>query len=173
MAERLLPGQYYITSLQNNDNLGVSEIGPLIFPPPPAPVIVLPEGVLPPRVIFTSCVAYKDSTDPDLPQFTVVPVDTGEANAYVIVVNNETTRGQEDRVFAFADEPAEVWAIVHREFHNAYTIERRGGSVGWTVPPPEERELRQVFLSPIIATFSLPPQFLPSQLFRFERVPEQ
>ncbi|KAI6014110.1 hypothetical protein PISMIDRAFT_196896 [Pisolithus microcarpus 441] len=154
MAEKISPGQYFVTSLLNNDNLGVSDIGPLIFPPPPAPVIVLPRGVLPPR-------------------FTVVPVDTGEPNAYVVVVSNRTTRGQEDRVFAFADEPAEVWIIVYREYHKAYTIERRGGPVGWTAPESEEPEPRQIVLSPIISTKSLPPQFLPSQLFKFERVPEQ
>ncbi|KIK18180.1 hypothetical protein PISMIDRAFT_684473 [Pisolithus microcarpus 441] len=103
----------------------------------------------------------------------VVPVDIGEPNAYVIVASNRTIRGQEGGVFAFADEPAEVWIIVYREDHEAYTIERRGGPIGWTAPKSEEPEPRQIVLSPLISTDSLPPQFLPFQLFKFERVPEQ
>ncbi|KAI6001269.1 hypothetical protein EDD15DRAFT_1668996 [Pisolithus albus] len=154
MAEKLSPGQYLITSLLNNDNLGVSEKAPTIYPPLPAPVIVLPEGALPPR-------------------FTVVPVDIGEPNAYVIAVRNGSTRGQEDRVFSFADKPAEVWIIVHREYHNAYTIERKGGPDGWTTPESEEPEQRQIVLRPVTSTKSSPPQFRSSQLFKFERVPEQ
>ncbi|KAI6001268.1 hypothetical protein EDD15DRAFT_2361619 [Pisolithus albus] len=154
MAEILFPGQYFVTSLLNNDNLGVTDIAPMIYPPPPAPVIVLPKGVLPPR-------------------FTVVPVDVGEPNAYVIAVRNGSTRGEEDRVFSFADKPAEVWIITYRENHNAYTIERKGGPVGWTTPKSEEPEPRQIVLSPVVSTKSLPPQFLPSQLFKFERVPEK
>ncbi|KAI6044499.1 hypothetical protein EDC04DRAFT_2599520 [Pisolithus marmoratus] len=153
MAGRLLHGQYYITSLQNNENLGVSNIVPAIFPPPPLPVIVLPDGVLPPR-------------------FTVEPVNGGD-NTYVILVERRNTRGQEDRVFAFENEPVEEWVILYRELQDAYTIERRGGPVGWTVPQPEETEIRQVVLRPIIATPSLPPRFLPSQLYRFERAPEE
>ncbi|KAI5993350.1 hypothetical protein EDC04DRAFT_2910859 [Pisolithus marmoratus] len=153
MADRLLHGQYYITSLQNNENLGVSNIVPAIFPPPPLPVIVLPDGVLPPR-------------------FTVEPVNGGD-NTYVILVERRNTRGQEDRVFAFENEPAEEWVILYRELQDAYTIERRGEPVGWTVPQPEETEIRQVVLRPIISTRSLPPQFLPTQLYRFERAPEE
>lgn len=154
MAEKLSPGQYLVTSLLNNDNLGVSELSLMIFPPPPAPVIVLEKGVMPPR-------------------FTVVPVDTGEPNTYVIAVRNGSTRGQEDRVFSFEDEPAEVWIIIYRENHKAYTIERRGGPDGWTAPKSEEPKLRQIVLSPVICTMSLPPQYLPSQLFKFEHVPEK
>ncbi|KAI6124893.1 hypothetical protein EV401DRAFT_1940492 [Pisolithus croceorrhizus] len=155
MANTPLHGQYYIISLQDNDHLDVSNIVPAIFPPPPLPVIVLPREVVPPR-----------------PPFTVEPVNGGD-NTYAIRVENRNTRGQENRVFAFEDQPAEEWVIVYRQFQNAYTIQRRDDPAGWTVPLPEETELRQVTLSPLISTRSLPPQFLPRQLFRFERVPEE
>ncbi|KAI6101174.1 hypothetical protein F5141DRAFT_1137160 [Pisolithus sp. B1] len=155
MANTLLHDQYYIISLQDNDYLDVSNIVPAISPPPPLPVIVLPRGVVPPR-----------------PPFTVEPVNGGD-NTYAIRVENRNTRGQENLVYAFEDQPAEEWVVIYRELQRAYTIERRGESVGWTVPLPEETELRQVTLSPLISTRSLPPQFLPRQLFRFERVPEE
>ncbi|KAI6014109.1 hypothetical protein PISMIDRAFT_196824 [Pisolithus microcarpus 441] len=153
MANILLHGQYYIISVQDNEQLDVSKIIPAIFPPPPLPVIVLPREVVPPR-----------------PPFTVEPVNGGD-NTYVIKVENRNTRGQEKRVFAFEDQPAEEWVIVYRELQGAYTIERRGEPVGWTVPLFEETELRQVVLEPIISTHSIPPQFLPRQLFRFEGLP--
>ncbi|KIK18218.1 hypothetical protein PISMIDRAFT_684407 [Pisolithus microcarpus 441] len=155
MANMLLPGQYYIISLQDNEQLDVSNIIPAIFPPPPLPVIVLPREVVPPR-----------------PPFTVEPVNGGD-NTYVIRVADRNTRGQENRVFAFEDQPAEEWVIVYRELQGAYTIERRGEPVGWTAPLPEETELRQVALNPLISTPSFPPRFLPRQLFRFERLPEE
>lgn len=152
MDKRLLPGQYYITSLQNNENLGVSQSLPVI-PPPPVPVIVLPQGVLPPK-------------------FTVEVVNGGD-NTYAIKVEGRNTRGQEDRVFAFADQSAEEWVILYREYDDAYTIERRGEPIGWTVQQPEGVEDRQVVLRPIISTRSIPPHFLPAQLFRFESAEPQ
>ncbi|KAI6010939.1 hypothetical protein F5J12DRAFT_891445 [Pisolithus orientalis] len=151
MANELLHGQYIITSVADQENLGVSIIVPLIFPPPPIPVIVLPEGVVPPK-------------------FTIEPVNGGN-NTYVILVDKRNTRGQDERVFAFENEPAEEWVIIYREPQNAYTIERRGGPLGWTAPPREEPlPERQILLSPLIVRPSEPPQFLPSQLFRLTRV---
>ncbi|KAI6108835.1 hypothetical protein EDD16DRAFT_1898485 [Pisolithus croceorrhizus] len=135
--------------------------------------------------------SYSSSPNAFIPPFTVEPVNGGD-NTYAIRVENRNTRGQENRVFAFEDQPAEEWVIVYREFQNAYTevtgsrhprvldtdtmmvsIQRRDDPAGWTVPPLEETELRQVTLSPLISTPSLPLQFLPRQLFRFERVPEE
>ncbi|KAI6010931.1 hypothetical protein F5J12DRAFT_571133 [Pisolithus orientalis] len=147
MDKRLLPGQYYITSLQNNENLGVSQSLPVI-PPLPVPVMILRPGVLP-------------------PEFTVEVVNGGD-NTYVIKVERRNTRGRKDRVFAFADQPAEEWVILYREYNGAYTIERRDQPVGWTVQQPEGVEDRQVVLSPVVSTRSIPPQFRPTQLFRFE-----
>ncbi|KAI6001267.1 hypothetical protein EDD15DRAFT_2192914 [Pisolithus albus] len=155
MANVLLHGQYYVISVQDNEQLDVSRIIPHIFPPPPLPVIVLPREVVPPK-----------------PPFTIEPVNGGD-NTYVIKVEDRNTRGEEKRVFAFEDQPAEEWVILYREGQDAYTIERRGEPVGWTVPLPEETGLRQVALEPIISTGSLPPQFLPRQLFRFERLPKE
>ncbi|KAI5982708.1 hypothetical protein EDC04DRAFT_2915384 [Pisolithus marmoratus] len=156
MVNELPTGQYRITSLLDNDPLSVSS------GPAPLAVIVLPPGVLP----------YS---------FTVVPVHDGD-DTYVILVDNRNTRGENERVFAFRDRPAEVWVIRYREPQDAYTIERRDGPLStdpppvplaWTVPRQEpesgERE-DQVLLRPLAATRSDPPQFRSSQLFRIERV---
>ncbi|KAI6139721.1 hypothetical protein BKA82DRAFT_24315 [Pisolithus tinctorius] len=151
MVNELPPGQYIITSVADQENLGVSNIVPLIFPPPPIPVIVLPDGVLPPR-------------------FTIELVNGGD-NTYVILVEKRNTRGQDERVFAFENEPAEEWVIIYREPQNAYTIERRGGPLAWTAPPREQPlPERQILLNPLVVQLSEPPQFLPTQLFRFTRV---
>ncbi|KAI6044503.1 hypothetical protein EDC04DRAFT_372379 [Pisolithus marmoratus] len=158
MVNRLPYGRYYITSLEDNRNLGVSRFVNPIYPPPPVPVIVLPQGVLPSRV------------------FTVVPVEGGD-NTYVILVERRLVRGDEDRVLAYENEPAEVWVIRFREHQNAYTIERRyeverqGEPLAWTAPRSDQEHERQVLLCPLLATKSEPPQFRPTQLFRFERVP--
>lgn len=102
MADKLLHGQYIITSVADNENLGVSNIPPIpIFPPPPIPVIVLPDGVLPPR-------------------FTIESVNGGN-NTYVILLGKRNTRGQDERVFAVENEPAEEWIITYSELQNAYT----------------------------------------------------
>ncbi|KAI5982707.1 hypothetical protein EDC04DRAFT_2915383 [Pisolithus marmoratus] len=161
MVNALLTGQYRITSLVNNEPLSLSNV------PSPLAVIVLPQGILP----------YN---------FTVVPVGDGD-DTYVILVDNRNTRGENERVFAYEDRSAEVWVIRYREPQDAYTIERRDGplpsepppipipSLAWTVPDRESETERQdqVLLRPLIVLLSDPPQYIPSQLFRFERVLSQ
>ncbi|KAI6009819.1 hypothetical protein PISMIDRAFT_689051 [Pisolithus microcarpus 441] len=149
MENKLVYGRYRIVHVGKEEYLGLSNTGLDIYPPPPAPVIVLPPDVLP-------------------PEFTIVPVDV-EANTYVILVEKRVTRGQDNRVFAFVNEPAEVWRIRYNEAHDAYSIEKRGEfgpglSLGWTLVifvdtvNPNQITLQQ---------FSEPG---PYQLFKFERV---
>ncbi|KAI6116664.1 hypothetical protein EDD16DRAFT_1798278 [Pisolithus croceorrhizus] len=143
MPKELAYGRYHIASVQREEQLGVST-EPDISSPPPAPVVVLPRGVLPPEVILMLRVIREDSTDLDLPQFTIVPVNV-EANAYIILVEKRVTGDQEDLVFASTGEPAEVWLITYCEIPNAcgepqkgYTIQKRDGIspfLGWTAPP--------------------------------------
>ncbi|KAI6108831.1 hypothetical protein EDD16DRAFT_62378 [Pisolithus croceorrhizus] len=159
MANEPLHGPYHIISSANNNSLGLFLIiNPPNPPPPPGParVILLRPEVLP-------------------HQFMVEQVH-GKNNTYVI----ENTRGQDDRVFDFANEPAEEWVICHREFQDAYTIERRcepertGEPLAWTAPPDDESVAsRQILLRPLILEPSNPPRFPPSQLFRFHRVREE
>ncbi|KAI6000262.1 hypothetical protein EDC04DRAFT_1070382 [Pisolithus marmoratus] len=101
MVNRLPYGRYYITSLEDNRNLGVSRFVNPIYPPPPVPVVVLPRDVMP-------------------PMFTVVPVEGGD-NTYVVLVERRLVRGDKDRVLAYENEPAEVWVINYREAQSAYT----------------------------------------------------
>ncbi|KIK17244.1 hypothetical protein PISMIDRAFT_685512 [Pisolithus microcarpus 441] len=77
MENKLVYGQYHITNVGKKEYLGVSNVGPYIEPPPPAPVVVLRPDILPPK-------------------FTIVPVDVG-ANAYVILVEKRVTRDQRKR----------------------------------------------------------------------------
>ncbi|KAI5992056.1 hypothetical protein EDC04DRAFT_2809988 [Pisolithus marmoratus] len=145
---RLLPGRYHITSLENNEYLGVSFFAEVIL------------------------FSHEPPSPSRFGEFTVVPVGNGETDTYAFVIYNHTVRGQNDRIFAFQHKPAEEWVIHYREFHNAYTIERREGSLAWTTPrePPGQFEVRQILLCPLIVTHSVSLQFLPSQLFRFEHV---
>ncbi|KAI5982705.1 hypothetical protein EDC04DRAFT_2915381 [Pisolithus marmoratus] len=146
MVNRLPYGRYYITSLEDNRNLGISRFVNPIYPPPPVPV------------------------------FTVVPVEGGE-NTYVILVERRLVRGDKDRVLAYENEPAEVWVINYGEAQSAYTIERRcelerkGEPLAWTVGDNEHEY--QVLLRTLVVKHSEPPQFRPSQLFRFERAREE
>ncbi|KAI6009818.1 hypothetical protein PISMIDRAFT_689047 [Pisolithus microcarpus 441] len=140
---------YRITNVGKEEYLGVSRVVPDIFPPPPAPVVTLRRGVLP-------------------PEFTIVPVDV-EANAYVILVDRRVTRDQDNCVFAFENEPAEVWLICYKEAQNAYIIEKRekfgpAPSIVWTALSPDGAvHPDQILLMP----FEEPEPF---QLFKFERV---
>ncbi|KAI5985212.1 hypothetical protein EDC04DRAFT_2830257 [Pisolithus marmoratus] len=155
MNNRLLPGQYLITCLENDDHLGLSHFVNPLPDPSPAEVILLPQGVVP-------------------PQFTVVPVDVGGTDTYVIVVENLTIRGRDDRAFAFGNEPAEVWCIRYSESHNAYTITRREEPSVWTALREEPEHPGQILICPLVCMpQSIPPQFHSSQLFRFERVPRE
>ncbi|KAI6018550.1 hypothetical protein BKA83DRAFT_4496060 [Pisolithus microcarpus] len=123
MAKNLTYGQYHITNVGKKEYLGVSNVGPYIEPPPPAPVVVLHPDILPPK-------------------FTIIPVNV-EANTYVILVEKKVTHDQEDRVFAFENKPAEVWLICYKEAQNAYIIEKREEFgpelfIGWTAPSPDD-----------------------------------
>ncbi|KAI5985209.1 hypothetical protein EDC04DRAFT_2913940 [Pisolithus marmoratus] len=141
---RLAYGQYLINNMDTP--LGVSQIGNLPEPPPPVPVVLGP----PPYI------------------FTVVPVDVAD-NTYVILVDRRVTRGQDDRVFAFENSPAEVWAINYREAEQAYTIEVRTPigplePCGWTAPSRDEpQNMGQILLRMFVEP-------CPEQLFKFERV---
>lgn len=148
MENKLVYGRYRITSVGRKEYLGVSRVKPDIYPPPPVPVIVVRPGVLP-------------------SEFIVVPVDV-DVDTYVILDEKRVTRDQENRVFAFENEPAEVWLIKYNKEHDAYTIEKREVVpdiyIGWTAPLPDESaDPDQILLRPL-----LEPN--PFQLFKFERV---
>ncbi|KAF8130662.1 hypothetical protein EV363DRAFT_1166338 [Boletus edulis] len=68
------------------------------------------------------------------------------------------------------------WIATYREFHDAYTISPVNDDIlGWTVAYDETNSkvlMSQITLRPIISTKSIPPQFIPTQLFRFEAVNE-
>ncbi|KAI5985205.1 hypothetical protein EDC04DRAFT_3149806 [Pisolithus marmoratus] len=145
MANKSLHGQYHIITLENNNYLGLPIDLPTFLP---RPVVVLPPSIVPP------------------PPFTVEPVD-GRDNTYVILTEKRNTRAQEHCIFAFENEPAEEWVILPRESPNVHSIERRSESLAWTAPPPEESDRRVHLVQPS------DPQFLPSQLFRFEPVLSQ
>jgi hypothetical protein len=66
-------------------------------------------------------------------------------------------------------EHAAEWVITHQEHRNAYTIALANKPhLGWTVPI-NLKEGHQVALGPILSTPSIPPQFLPTQLFSIRR----
>ncbi|KAI5985206.1 hypothetical protein EDC04DRAFT_2913938 [Pisolithus marmoratus] len=159
---RLAYGQYLINNMDTP--LGVSQISNLPEPPPPVPVILGPPPYIVTPILF---VTRKASTHLDL-QFTVVPVDI-EDNTYVILVDRRVTRGEDDRVFAFENRPAQVWAINYREAEQAYTIEVRTPigplePFGWTAPSRDEpQNMGQILLRMFVEP-------CPEQLFKFERV---
>ncbi|KAI6045514.1 hypothetical protein EDC04DRAFT_2598807 [Pisolithus marmoratus] len=162
---------YYIISLQDNQYLDISDIQPAIIPPPSLTVIGLPQDLVSSWVMLILCITYKVLTDFDQPLFAIKPV-SGGCNTYTISIKNRNTCSQENLLFACKGWPAEEWVITYRELQHAYIIERRGESVGWTAPLPGGGDY-QVTLSPLITAPSLPPQFLPHQLFRLECVPEE
>ncbi|RJO70004.1 hypothetical protein D5S18_29510 [Nocardia panacis] len=62
------------------------------------------------------------------------------------------------------------WVITHREVQNAFTIALADQpQLGWTLPT-DQGESPAIMISPIISTRSMPPQFMPHQLWKFERV---
>ncbi|KAI6162641.1 hypothetical protein EDD17DRAFT_1507802 [Pisolithus thermaeus] len=173
MTNKLAYGQYHITNVGRNKYLGVSDFRPPPSPPASASVVVLRESFLPPEVMLVLRNIYEDSTDLDLPQFTIVPVDV-EADNYVILVGRMVTRDRDNRVCTFANEPAEVWLIRYEEGRDAYTqvtamdsIEKKEGMhpfIGWTAPSVDRDA------NPDQILIGLSPVPDPSQLFKFERV---
>ncbi|KAI6104581.1 hypothetical protein EDD16DRAFT_1637353 [Pisolithus croceorrhizus] len=145
-------GQYHIINVERSEYLGISNIGPDTYPwpGPPASVAVLHNPFFP-------------------PEFTIVPVDIG-ANAYAILIEKRVTGDHGNRVFAFSNEPAEVWLIRYKEAQDAYTIEKREEFgqdlfLGWTAPPADGAEHPdQILLRP----FSEPRH---SQLFKIVLLP--
>ncbi|KAI6095776.1 hypothetical protein F5141DRAFT_1221487 [Pisolithus sp. B1] len=168
MANRLPHGRYYITNMENNSvlNAGISRIATPTHPLPPAPVILLPQGALPPRVTLIFCFIYKDPTDLDLPQFTVVPV-IGENNTYIITVERRTVGHQGNHVVASENKPAELWLIRYRVDQSAFTVENAEGTLAWTASAVVPGQHRRINLSALAA--------LPTaqQLFNFEHAPSE
>ncbi|KAF8452033.1 hypothetical protein L210DRAFT_3755280 [Boletus edulis BED1] len=63
------------------------------------------------------------------------------------------------------------WIATYRERQDAYTISPiKNAIVGWTVANDDPNS--KITLRPIISGRSLPPHFVPTQLFRFEAVDE-
>lgn len=147
MATRCLHGRYYITNLERGSilNVGISRTAAPVHPVDPAAVIVLPQGVLPPR-------------------FTVVPV-VGQDNLYVITAENRTIGRQQSNVVAFGNNPAELWVIRYREDRRAFTIENADRTLAWTVSAAG-LEPRRVTLAPANQPDA-------SQLFNLEHVPSE
>ncbi|KAF8130798.1 hypothetical protein EV363DRAFT_221500 [Boletus edulis] len=63
------------------------------------------------------------------------------------------------------------WIATYREFNDAYTISPVNDDIlGWTVVYDDPNS--KITLQPIASTKSIPPQFFPTQLFRFEAINE-
>ncbi|KAI6139784.1 hypothetical protein BKA82DRAFT_4222036 [Pisolithus tinctorius] len=166
MMHSLRPGLYWIVSVEYKEELGLSRFSNPIYPPPPVPVVVLPPGVLPPQFIV-ELVENERETYLIKVQEDMIPV----------IRNTRGVPGPEDpqlpdpRVFAFENEPAEKWVVLHREDENIYTIERKPEyrNLAWTAPPHEEPEpLRQILLRELNVRPTDPPTFDPFQLFNFQ-----
>ncbi|KAF9221459.1 hypothetical protein BS17DRAFT_819709 [Gyrodon lividus] len=96
----------------------------------------------------------------------------GKEHQYLFGVGGYNfTESLDDRVFAsIHPDQSREWYITYKENHDAYTIEIEGTGTGWTVSGLEgdgDNAMLPLVISPIIATASLPPQYLPKQLFRF------
>lgn len=149
MANRRLHGRYYITNLENGTillNVGISRSAAPVRPVDPAAVIVLPQGVLPPR-------------------FTVVPV-VGQNNPYIITAESRTVGHQASDVVAFENNPADLWVIRYREDRRAFTIESADGTLAWTVSAAGPVPRKVVLTAP-----ANPPSA--TQLFNLEHVPSE
>ncbi|KAI6010905.1 hypothetical protein F5J12DRAFT_891408 [Pisolithus orientalis] len=171
MMHRLRPGVYQIISVAYKEDLGLSRFANPIYPPPPVPVVVLPDGVLPPKFIVELVV--------DEPETYLIKV---QEDMSPVIKNTRGVPGPEDprlpdpRVFAFENEPAEKWVVLHREDDeddDIYTIERKPGygNLAWTAPRREEPEPeRQILLRELIVRPADPPIYDPFQLFKFQFV---
>ncbi|THG95043.1 hypothetical protein EW026_g6533 [Hermanssonia centrifuga] len=118
----------------------------------------------------------------EAPVWAVQLLDNGK---YILKIGGAATAEFEDKVFAvLLDVPIPTeWTITHVPQHgpNVYMlsislyrsrtvthisfcrIEKGDRSTGWVVP--EEEPYTQIAVRPLIATRSLPPQYLPSEQF--------
>ncbi|PSR87359.1 hypothetical protein PHLCEN_2v5176 [Hermanssonia centrifuga] len=101
----------------------------------------------------------------EAPVWAVQLLDNGK---YILRIGGAATAEFEDKVFAvLLDVPIPTeWTITHVPQHgpNIYIIEKGDLSTGWVVPESEE-PYTQIAVRPLIATRSLPPQYLPSEQF--------
>jgi len=97
----------------------------------------------------------------------------GKEDQYLLGVGGYPyTESLDKGVFASTNsEKSVAWYITYQEREDAYTIEIEDSGTGWTVALPQDNELMaRVDISPIIATKSIPPQYLPTQLFKFNPI---
>ncbi|KAI6010909.1 hypothetical protein F5J12DRAFT_570238 [Pisolithus orientalis] len=140
--------EYRITSVQHEKYLGDDQAGGVL---PPYPIVLLDTLILPPKFTVTK---------------------SNEINTYTITVNENMVHDLDDRVVSYNDESTTEWVIIFRRHERAYTVERKVESgLAWTAPelePDRPSNPLQILLKPLVCTYSIPPQFLPSQLFKFE-----
>ncbi|CAL1715316.1 unnamed protein product [Somion occarium] len=95
---------------------------------------------------------------------------------YRLKAHEAPTGVEGDRVVAFLIDRAtgpEDWIITAQPQHgkNVYIIERQDRSSGWVVKEEGDGTFGDPILAkPLIATKSLPPQYLPTELFTFVRI---
>ncbi|KAG0001459.1 hypothetical protein BGZ80_003885, partial [Entomortierella chlamydospora] len=97
-------------------------------------------------------------------------VDKVEGDKFHIAIGDYPSVGNEDgrvSVSIFPDQP-ETWLLRYSERQDAYTIEIPDEFRGWTLS--SDSEDAPVIIRPIISTRSIPPIFIPFQLWRFEPV---
>ncbi|KAF8645996.1 hypothetical protein AX16_007422 [Volvariella volvacea WC 439] len=118
----------------------------------PKRVIVLPPGV----------------RDPDW------VIEKVGSDSYIIKARGAPTANVENLVFALLIEEgkAEKWKIeaVPQHGPNRYIIQTHNCNEGWVAP---EEPYEQIKCQPLIATKSLPPQYLPTEVFEIVRVPDE
>ncbi|KAI5996603.1 hypothetical protein F5J12DRAFT_352389 [Pisolithus orientalis] len=145
---KTVPAKYCITSVQHEKYLGDDQAGGVLSP---YPIVLLDTPILPPKFTVTK---------------------SNEINTYTITVNENMVHNLDDRVISYNDESTTEWVIIFRQHERAYTIERKvESSLAWTAPelePDRPSNPLQILLKPLVCTYSIPPQFLPSQLFKFE-----
>lgn len=143
MSDELLISARYIIRTFAGKALGLTRIQPDIFPPPPRPIIEVPDGVQP-------------------EEFNIVKV--GE-NAYDVAAAVDIG----GRLFEFPEVTPQRWVIIFRPHQRAYTVEKQGTEDAWTAPKTGKSP--QILVQPVKVISQLhPPQFPDDVLFRFERV---
>ncbi|KAK7047233.1 hypothetical protein VNI00_006899 [Paramarasmius palmivorus] len=93
-----------------------------------------------------------------------------DSNRYILKVQGAPTANIDRLVFALLqdEESAEKWRIeaVPQHGENRYIITTQDQNEGWVAP--EETD-DQVKCQPLVATKSLPPQYLPTEVFEIVR----